>query len=272
MGRKSVDDASLAAVANKIREKTGNNDTMVFPDGFIEKIDIIRGAEDEFITKTLVEYSNDRVTYVADYAFESFPDLKSVVLPYVVNIGNSSFYGNYALQSVSMPALKIVGDYAFQMCESMNSVDFSSAIECGEGSFYSCTALISIDLPNVITIGAKSFYQCTNLKSVNCPNVETVGANAFQDCTSLSSVDFKNLGTMGASAYVGCSALETVIIRSATLCAGSSNMFRATKIASGGGYIYVPAALVDSYKTATRWSTYANQFRAIEDYPDICGN
>lgn len=30
--------------------------------------------------------------------------------------------------------------------------------------------------------------------------------------------------------------------------------------------IYVPAALIDSYKAATNWSAYANQFRALEDY------
>ena len=32
------------------------------------------------------------------------------------------------------------------------------------------------------------------------------------------------------------------------------------------GYIYVPASLVDSYKTATNWTTFADQFRALEDY------
>jgi hypothetical protein len=44
-----------------------------------------------------------------------------------------------------------------------------------------------------------------------------------------------------------------------------------SSVASGSGYIYVPAALVDSYKAATNWSTYAEQIRAIEDYPEICG-
>lgn len=44
-----------------------------------------------------------------------------------------------------------------------------------------------------------------------------------------------------------------------------------TPMKSGTGYIYVPAALVDSYKAATNWSTYADQIRAIEDYPDITG-
>ena len=37
-------------------------------------------------------------------------------------------------------------------------------------------------------------------------------------------------------------------------------------IGQGTGYIYVPSALVNTYKSANYWSTYANQIRAIEDY------
>ena len=44
-----------------------------------------------------------------------------------------------------------------------------------------------------------------------------------------------------------------------------------TPIKYGAGYIYVPATLVDTYKAATNWSTYANKIRAIEDYPEITG-
>jgi hypothetical protein len=31
-------------------------------------------------------------------------------------------------------------------------------------------------------------------------------------------------------------------------------------------YIYVPSTLVDSYKTASNWSSVASRFRALEDY------
>ena len=48
-------------------------------------------------------------------------------------------------------------------------------------------------------------------------------------------------------------------------------MFNNTLIASGTGYIYVPAEYIEEYKTATNWSVYASRFRAIEDYPEICG-
>jgi hypothetical protein len=44
-----------------------------------------------------------------------------------------------------------------------------------------------------------------------------------------------------------------------------------TPIGKGTGYVYVPSALIETYKTATNWSTFAAQFRAIEDYPEICG-
>lgn len=37
------------------------------------------------------------------------------------------------------------------------------------------------------------------------------------------------------------------------------------------GYIYVPRDLIETYKVSTNWVTYANQLRAIEDYPEICG-
>jgi hypothetical protein len=40
-------------------------------------------------------------------------------------------------------------------------------------------------------------------------------------------------------------------------------------IEDGTGYIYVPSALVETYKTASNWVTYAAQIRAIEDYPEI---
>ena len=43
------------------------------------------------------------------------------------------------------------------------------------------------------------------------------------------------------------------------------------KFTNGTGFVYVPAESVDTYKSATNWSTYAEQIRAIEDYPEITG-
>ena len=73
---------------------------------------------------------------------------------------------------------------------------------------------------------------------------------------------------MAANAFAYCEAMESLILRktSAICTLANTSVFRSTPIADGTGYIYVPAALVDSYKAATNWSTYADQFRALEDY------
>ena len=95
---------------------------------------------------------------------------------------------------------------------------------------------------------------------------------SFMGCSNLEKIDFDVLEEMNNADFYQCSALTAVIIRSPAVCAMSdSNAFKLTPIESGTGYIYVPAALVDSYKAATNWSVYADQIRAIEDYPDICG-
>ena len=95
---------------------------------------------------------------------------------------------------------------------------------------------------------------------------------SFRGCSNLAKIDFDVLGEMKNADFHQCSALTAVIIRSPAVCTMSdSNAFESTPIASGTGYVYVPAALVDSYKAATNWSVYADQIRAIEDYPDICG-
>ena len=34
---------------------------------------------------------------------------------------------------------------------------------------------------------------------------------------------------------------------------------------------YIMVKATKDYRRATNWSNYASQFRAIEDYPEICG-
>jgi D-alanyl-D-alanine carboxypeptidase len=102
--------------------------------------------------------------------------------------------------------------------------------------------------------------------------ISKIGANAFCDCTALTVVDVPEVTKIDANAFGGCTALEALILRSNTVVTmANANALGNSGIAKGTGFVYVPSALVDSYKAATNWSTYASQFRAIEDYPDICG-
>lgn len=81
-----------------------------------------------------------------------------------------------------------------------------------------------------------------------------------------------NVTEIETRVFLGCSALETLILRGNTAkTLANVSALTDTPIADGTGYIYVPAALLDTYKTETNWATVAEQFRTIEDYPDITG-
>lgn len=100
------------------------------------------------------------------------------------------------------------------------------------------------------------------------PAATSIGVYAFSTCSKLTSAYFPAATSIGNLAFSGCDKLTSLILRVTTQVCTLSNTdaFSNTPIASGAGYIYVPAALIDSYKTATNWTTYANQFRALESY------
>ena len=119
----------------------------------------------------------------------------------------------------------------------------------------------------VTSIKSFAFGFCLSLTSTNFPAVTSIGAGAFAACSSLASVNFPAVTSIGQTAFVNCSITSLILRVTTQVCTlSSTNAFINTPIASGTGYIYVPAALVDSYKTATNWTTYANQFRALESY------
>jgi hypothetical protein len=94
------------------------------------------------------------------------------------------------------------------------------------------------------------------------------------NCNSLKKLDFGSLSNgIGGAAFYSCSSLNTLILRYAdgVPALSNKNAFTSTPIALGTGYIYVPQDLVEQYKEATNWSLFADQIRAIEDYPEICG-
>lgn len=136
-----------------------------------------------------------------------------------------------------------------------------------------CTKLVSVNLPLVTTLGGYAFYQCSGLETVKLPKLTYVSTQVFYSCTKLQHADCGQLGNIPAQTFNACSALTELILRkTGSICTLSNvNGVNNTPIGKGTGYIYVPAALVGTYKTATNWSTYANQFRAIENYRDICG-
>ena len=119
---------------------------------------------------------------------------------------------------------------------------------------------------------------CAALTSVDVKNASSVSTYSFYGCSNLTKIEFNRISSIASNSFNGCSKLATLILRKGSVVTlSATSAFTGTKIAGSTGYIYVPKTLddgsdgVETYKAASNWSIYAGRFRAIEDYPDICG-
>jgi hypothetical protein len=135
------------------------------------------------------------------------------------------------------------------------------------------TKLVTVNLPFVTSMGTYAFYSCTGLTDVNMPLVTSIPSQCFYGCTKLQHADFGAVSSIAAQAFNANTNLKELILRKEnSICTlNNTSAISNTAISKGTGYIYVPSTLIDTYKAATNWSTFAAQFRAIEDYPEITG-
>lgn len=153
--------------------------------------------------------------------------------------------------------------FALDQLESLVNYDITSVHNYG---FAYKTALKTINLPNCTSLGSRAFVNCTGATSIHLPSVTTLGTYAFSNMSSLPSITFYNTIRVFVNMFDGCKALTKVILYSSTVCTlNNVSAFNNTPIASGTGYIYVPDNLIDSYKSATNWSTFANQIRGTSE-------
>ena len=164
--------------------------------------------------------------------------------------------------------------YAFYGARSLERVNLPNATSLGSYSFNSCESLVSINLPNVTSaIPTYCFSGCSALMHVNAPNATGANNYSFQDCEGLEKVELGHATTVGSYAFRR-SGVTALIIRNTTsklTNLSSTNAFAGCPIEDGTGYIYFYRQYVEDYKAKTGWTAYADQIRAIEDYPEITG-
>ena len=245
MSGKLVNEQYLYDIANAIRRKNGKT-TLYRPQDMDDAILDLASSEDALeqliSTKTITNIYVTGITSVRNFAFKNYTTLNSVNFPDVLSIGES----------------------AFEECSSLTSVTLPSCTSIGITSFKNCSSLTTIDLPSVTTIGNYAFDNCDNLSTINLPACTSIDYNAFSGCDALTTIELPSVTTIGNQAFYSCSNLTSVILSGSTRCTLTNEyVFYYTPIQSGTGYIYVPANLVNSYKSDAYWVAYANQIVAI---------
>ena len=148
------------------------------------------------------------------------------------------------------------------------SITNDTATKVASYAFYNNSTLKSASFTAATSVERVGFYYATALSSINLPKATYCGGQSFSSCTSLTSASFLALTEIGTYAFEKCKNLKALVLGNASqVCSlANTNAFTNTPIASGTGYIYVPDALVDSYKAATNWSTYAAQIKPLSEY------
>lgn len=174
---------------------------------------------------------------------------------------------------VSDDTIETIGNYAFAYCSYLQSLKSKSVKNIGDFGANTCTALKELYLPSLTTIGKNAFSTCHALESICLPSVTKINDSAFASCTNLVSADFSSRVTMTATVFNNDTKFKILILRANTCSVLSKiTVFGGTCFASGksGGILLVPAALIETYKNTTNWSTIygygTNQFLALEDY------
>lgn len=141
---------------------------------------------------------------------------------------------------------------------SLVSADFPNLVRTNDYTFYNCTKLENVNLPKASYVGAHAYEKCVSIRKLNFPSSTTVYTEAFYGATSLKSVEFGVTTNFSrTNAFNGCTSFDTLILRGNEVSTLSNvNNFNGGAFAEGasGGTIYVPSALIESYKTATNWS------------------
>ena len=233
-------DADLTIVADAIRDTSGTTEKMVFPGGFASAVSELCNPVDYLAAvcnKAATEIINPKISGVLCDRFQQ---------------------DSINLTKVDLPGVTEMGTGCFNFCSNLEEINFSSVAKIGSSCFESCHKITEWYFPSLETISGWGWV--------------------FASCRSVTKAYYPKLQSItGPKCWSGNVSLETFILGADTVCTlSSADVFSDTPIGGNTtntegriGYIYVPSTLVDSYKSATNWSTYADQIRAIEDYPEV---
>lgn len=237
------------------------------------------GDLDALINGSLTEITSNAES-VRVNAFYNNPWLTKMNLPKATTINSGAFNSCSALTSLSLPLVKNIPVNGVRSCKKLTNIEIPNVTYIADYAFQDDASLETVDLPLLSSMGSGVFQGC-GLKRVVFPKFSNYWTpSCFNSCKKLTLADFGLVSYTNTRAFSRCYSLKAVILRSESRMTSMTNVntfeecyhFDGTVDATYNpdglkdGYIYVPRALIDSYKVATNWVTFADRFRALEDY------
>lgn len=279
MAKVIITESHLEDIADAIRAKTGSA-ALLTPAQMASAIESIPVSEDTLLKalrNQVTSVSDDTLTSIRSMGLAYMAALTSVSFPELQTINTYAFYDDYNLlmDGWQFPKAKSIGNYAFRYCYGLTGdvVLPSTVTSIGMYSFANCDGMETFTATGAISnLGTYTFNGASGhvmaLRECHMPNLgtgialnlnwgSTTTANA---CQHLEVCDIGKAKSIAANTFANCYKLQTLIMRrtgSVTTCANVS-AFLNTPLRGRSGLtanIYVPSALIDSYKAASVWTT-----------------
>lgn len=231
----------------------------------------------EALRNQITSVSDDTLTSIRSMGLAYMTALTSASFPNLETINQYAFYDDYNIiwNGWPFPKAKTIGNYAFRYCYGLTGdiVLPSTVTSIGQYSFANCDGITTFTANGAIsTFGTYTFNGASghvmSLRECYLPNLGTGialnlnwgSATAANACQNLEICDIGKAKSIAANTFANCYKLQTLIMRrtgSVTTCANVS-AFLNTPLRGRNSLtadIYVPEALIDSYKAASVWST-----------------
>ena len=286
--------SGLTSLPNGINRADISLSDHVFASSKISSVDISawtivpNGCFQECSLLSSVTLGNS-LTTIAQYAFYICPALTSITIPASVTaMGQNCFqesgltdlpsglhdctswgtniFSKTPLTSITFPVgMTTVPEKMFSGCASLTTVNLNDVTSIGNYAFSSCSILSTVSAPKLETVGQYAFTDNNGLISIELPVVRTLGTGAFNMCKNLLTVDLGSNIHSIASDCINCNpaSVTAIYIRNgASICSLGGRLSGYALNASLK--IYVPTALLDSYKGAANWVNYRDYIQGID--------
>ena len=185
----------------------------------------------------------------------------------VFNGSRTKFYvNNSQVTDLTIPTdITELKAYTFYNAATITSVTIPSTVTSINGMHtFGYSGLRNVTVPSSVTSwnGNYTFVYCSSLTDATLNNSGNIGQYAFYGCTSLTGVTFgDNITSIGGYPFSDCTKLASMTFNSPTPPTIDSTSFEGVPSTCK---FYVPCSAVNTYRTASVWSSYASRIVGFE--------
>lgn len=212
------------------------------------------------------------VTSIGKEAFKSHQKLTSITFSDKLNtIKEDAFFATNLTEIIIPENVTMIEREAFSRSKAVSVTVKGDQTTLGSSVFsFSPNLKKAVFEKGIKKLSRSTFHTCTELEEVNFnDNLEEVGETAFSQCFKIRDIKFaKNTTAFGELVFAYCHEIRTITIPFPSYgntwfvpTIGNNPFFGLQS--SQWPTIYVDRALVNTYKTAVNWETYAEKITAI---------